>query len=227
MGCGDCPMSIVILVSFSFSVKRPCSSCRPWRGRRPGAGVDHETGRKVPARIQGGQVEGWEAVAETRNKPCLLFSGQKMTSSKSAGPPSWPARSPYNPSGKVSPKRTDMRGRRCKQPPIFRRFSLDASIIFSDILVVPQAMGMTLEMVPGKVHSLLFHMLKLIIPRLFFTLTHPRVRCLYRPSPNPPTSTRWFPTAPPIICSTCTMPSLWRDTSSKARCRCLDLLGLR
>jgi len=27
---------------------------------------------------------------------------------------------------------------------------LDASIIFSDILVIPQAMGMTVEMVPGK-----------------------------------------------------------------------------
>lgn len=32
-----------------------------------------------------------------------------------------------------------------------RRFELDASIIFSDILVIPQAMGLVVEMRPGVV----------------------------------------------------------------------------
>lgn len=32
-----------------------------------------------------------------------------------------------------------------------KRFAVDASIIFSDILVIPQALGMIVDMVPGKV----------------------------------------------------------------------------
>ncbi len=46
---------------------------------------------------------------------------------------------------------------RCQTPELaaeitlqpIRRFPLDAAIIFSDILVVPQAMGMNFEMKPG------------------------------------------------------------------------------
>lgn len=45
-----------------------------------------------------------------------------------------------------------------------KRFDLDASIIFSDILVLPQAMGLTIEMVPGTVCLFFFfYILKFLI----------------------------------------------------------------
>ena len=42
-----------------------------------------------------------------------------------------------------------------------QRFELDAAIIFCDILVLPQAMGLTVEMLPGKVSNFLCQLRKL------------------------------------------------------------------
>lgn len=48
-----------------------------------------------------------------------------------------------------------------------KRFDLDVSIIFSDILVIPQAMGLTVEMQPGVVSFVCHaHLINYIIIRL-------------------------------------------------------------